>query len=224
MSSKSIKVRWWGHAGFQITANQHVAYVDLYMAKKYIQLVGIPEDKADLFLATHHHADHFHPASLKFVKTKDTKVIAPEKCKSKMTAALHSLLPGESLEHKGFSIQAVQAYNITRMRSPGNPYHPKGLGVGYLITVNGKTIYHAGDTDLIPEMKDLEQIDLALLPTGGTYTMDNQEAVDAALLIQPRILISMHRWDTDPRHFKSQVEAKSNIKVLLMTEGDEYRL
>ncbi len=194
------------------------------MAKKYKQLVGAPTAKADLYLATHHHNDHFHPESLKLVKTRETKVIAPEKCKPKVAGPCHSLKPGESLHHKGFQIQAVHAYNITRMRSPGNPYHPKGDGVGYLITVNAKTIYHAGDTDLIPEMQELGQIDLALLPTGDTYTMDNLEAAEAALLIKPRIVVSMHRWDTDPKPFKSHIEAESKIKVLLLTEGDEYRL
>lgn len=224
MGDNSITVKWWGHAGFQITTNQCIAYIDLYQAKKYKQLVGEPEDRADLFLATHHHSDHFHPASLKLVRTSETMVIAPVKCKPKITGTLHSLQPSQSLKHMGLHIQAVHAYNVTRMRSPGKPYHPKGDGVGYLITINDKTIYHAGDTDLIPEMKELGQVDLALLPTGDTYTMDNREAAEAALLIKPRVAVSMHRWDTNPETFKSHIEANSDIRVLLPTEGDEFRV
>lgn len=219
-----VHIKWWGHAGFQITANKQVAYVDLYQAKKYKKLVGEPEHKADLILATHHHGDHCHAASIKQVQTNECQIIAPVKCKSKISRAFQSLQPGDEFTHSGFHVEAVEAYNITRMRRNGKPWHPKGLGVGYLIRVGGKTIYHAGDTDLIPEMKSLPAIDLALLPTGDTYTMNNQEAAEATLIINPQIVFSMHRWDTNPTPFKDHVEAHSNVKVLIPHEGEELTL
>jgi L-ascorbate metabolism protein UlaG (beta-lactamase superfamily) len=96
--------------------------------------------------------------------------------------------------------------------------------VGYLIRAEGKTIYHAGDTDFIPEMWSLKNIDLALLPTGDKYTMDNAEAAEAAIAIKPKTAMAMHTWETDREEFKKKVEAKSGTKVMLLQEGEEYRL
>jgi len=93
-----------------------------------------------------------------------------------------------------------------------------------LITVEGKTIYHAGDTDFTPEMKELGKVDVALLPTGDKYTMDNAEAAEAAIAINPNFVIPMHRWDTDPQKFKEIVEGKSKVKVVLLNEGEEFQI
>ena len=104
------------------------------------------------------------------------------------------------------------------------PVHPKGSGAGYVITVNGKTIYHAGDTDFIPEMRELGEIFLALLPCGGKYTMDSPDAVEAALAINPKIMIPMHRLDSDLEKLREQVENSSATSVLLLTPGQEHEL
>jgi len=122
------------------------------------------------------------------------------------------------------TIQAVEAYNIRRFKPSGKPWHPKGYGVGYLIKSEGKTIYHAGDTDLIPEMLHLQNIDLAIVPTGDKYTMDNIEAAKAVLKMKPKIAMPMHTWDEDRNVFKRKVEANSRTKVVLLQEGQEYRL
>jgi len=114
----------------------------------------------------------------------------------------------------------VEAYNYKRFRSPGNPFHPRGLGVGYLIRAEGKTVYHAGDTDFIPEMEGLEGIDLALLPSGGTYTMDNDKAAEAAFAIHPKSVVPMHIWDTDPGVLKRKVESESDIRVVALRPGE----
>ena len=92
----------------------------------------------------------------------------------------------ESITLEKVTVEAVPAYNLKRFRSPNVPFHPKGLGVGFLITIQDKIIYHAGDTGFIPEMSSLKEVDLALLPCGGTYTMDINEAVDAVLAINPK--------------------------------------
>jgi L-ascorbate metabolism protein UlaG (beta-lactamase superfamily) len=93
-----------------------------------------------------------------------------------------------------------------------------------LVTALGKTVYHAGDSDLVPEMKRLGHVDVALLPSGGTYTMDNPEAAEAALIIKPTVVIPMHRWDTKPDEFKKKVEASSNIKVVALEKGEEFQV
>ncbi len=121
-------------------------------------------------------------------------------------------------------MKAVDAYNIKRFRSPGNPYHPKEFGVGYLITAEGKIIYHAGDTDFIPEMRQLGHVDVALLPSGDTYTMDNDEAAEAAIAINPKTAIPMHQWSTKPDQFRRKVQTDSNVEVILLQEGEAVQV
>ncbi len=206
------------HAGFQIRANGKIIYIDL---EKY----GKASEKADLILVTHSHTDHCDPDRIRQVRASDTVVIAPADCASKIGGKVKSLKVGEEITVlSAIKVKAVEAYGVRRFRSPGQPFHPKGFGVGYLITVEGKTIYHAGDTDLIPEMSELGHVDAALLPSGDTYTMDNLEAADAAAVIKPAVAIPMHRWDTDPQKFKEKLEAQPNIKVAILREGEELQV
>ncbi len=212
-----VSIKLLAHAGFRIKTEGKVIYVDL---EKYSEV----SEKADLILVTHSHTDHFDPSKIKKVRKPDTVIFAPENCVSKIGGSVKTLNPGEETTVSNITVRAVEAYNYKRFRSPGNPYHPKRYGVGYLITAEGKTIYHAGDTDFIPEMRQFEHVDVALLPSGGTYTMDNIEAAEAAIAINPKTAIPMHRWDTDPEEFKKKVEADSNIKVVLLREGEEYQV
>lgn len=213
----TVFVKWLAHAGFQIKADGQVVYVDLYKR-------GEALEKADLILVTHSHADHCDPSSISKVRKEDTVVIAPTDCASKIGGTLKTLEPGEEAKVRDITVRAVHAYNVKRFRSPGSPYHPKGFGVGYLITVEDRTVYHAGDTDFIPEMQQLGHVDLALLPSGDTYTMDCAEAAEATIAVKPRAAIPMHRWSTDPEQFRKKLEADSSIKVLLLREGEEYQI
>jgi L-ascorbate metabolism protein UlaG (beta-lactamase superfamily) len=210
-----ISVKWLGHAGFQIKAGNKTIYIDPYE--------GEYKEKADLLLISHSHDDHCNPSKIKKIIEENTLVIAPADCVSKIGGKVKSLKPGEKFSMGEIKVEAVEAYNYKRFRSPGHPFHPKELGVGYLVTIGEKTIYHAGDTDFIPEMRNLRNIYLALLPSGGTYTMDNPEAAEAALSIKPEFVIPMHRWNTDPTKFKKHVEAKSNLKVILLKPGEELK-
>ena len=212
-----ILIKWLSHSGFQISINETIVYVDLEENSPVTK-------KADVILITHSHFDHCHPAKVHEASKESTVIIAPEDCSSKLNRNVRTLKPGEEETYGKIKVRAVEAYNHKRFRSPGNPYHPKGFGVGYLIEVNGKTIYHAGDTDFIPEMNELGSIDVALLPSGDTYTMDNSDAAEAALAINPKVAVPMHRWDTDPQEFKQKVEANSNITVLVLREGEEYQV
>ncbi|MDH5806594.1 MAG: MBL fold metallo-hydrolase [Candidatus Methanomethylicaceae archaeon] len=212
----SIIIKWLGHASFQIKKNGKTIYIDPYEGE-YV-------DKADIILISHSHYDHCDSSKIAKIRKANTLIIAPEECARKINAK--SIKPGEKINIEDITVEAVHAYNIRRFRSPGNPFHPKGFGVGYLLIINNKVIYHAGDTDFIPEMKDLKEknVFLALLPSGGTYTMDNPEAAEAAIAINPKIVIPMHRWDTDPEEFKKKVESSSNIKVILLKPGESYEI
>jgi L-ascorbate metabolism protein UlaG (beta-lactamase superfamily) len=191
--------------------------------KKYGKTVEA-EEKADIVLVTHNHGDHCSPQKIAKVRKKETVVIAPANCAKRIGGTVKLLKPSEKADVDGVEVEAVEAYNVKRFKPSGKPWHPKGYGVGYLIRAEGKTIYHAGDTDLIPEMRKLKGIDLALLPTGDKYTMDNSEAAEAAMLIGPRVAMAMHSWETDRTQFKSIIESGSKVRVALLAVGEEYEL
>jgi L-ascorbate metabolism protein UlaG (beta-lactamase superfamily) len=210
-----VTVKWLAHASFEIKTENKIVYIDL---EEY----GKASEKADLILVTHSHTDHCDPTKINKVRKADTVVIAPADCVSKIGVNVRTLKPGEETAVNGMTVKAVDAYNYKRFRSPGKPFHPKGFGVGYLVTIDGKTIYHAGDTDFVPEMQQFGRLDVALLPTGDTYTMDNAEAALAAVAINPKTVIPMHRWNTNSEEFKKKVEANSKVKVLILREDEEY--
>ncbi|MCW4038894.1 MAG: MBL fold metallo-hydrolase [Candidatus Bathyarchaeota archaeon] len=214
----SVNVTWLGHASFMVNAGDKVIYLDPY--------AGEYAEKAHLIMISHSHSDHCDSTKIQAIRQRDTIVLAPSDCRSKIGGSMKSLKPGEKAVVDDIVVEAVPAYNHKRFRSPGIPYHPKDLGVGYLLTAEGKTIYHAGDTDFIEEMNALKarNIDLALLPSGGTYTMDNPDAVEATLAINPTFVIPMHRWDTSPADFKRGVEDRSHITVVLLKPGEPFTL
>lgn len=211
-----FSVKFLGQASFQITVDGKNIYIDPYQ--------GTYKDKADLILVTHSHHDHCDEAKIKSIRKNGTVVIAPADCVSRIGGEVKPLKPGDKSTVENITVKAVSAYNYKRFREPGVPFHPEGLGVGYIITIKGRTIYHAGDTDFIPEMRKLKDIYIALLPSGGRYTMDSPEAVEAALAMNPKIVIPMHRLDTELEEFKKQVESSSNIKVILLKPEEEYEL
>ena len=212
----SISLKWLGHSSFEIKADGKTIYIDPHE--------GEYSEKADMILVTHSHFDHCDPAKIKKIRQSDTVIIAPADCAPKIGATVKTLKPGQETTIGKIHIRAVEAYNTKRFRSPGQPFHPKGFGVGYLITADGKTIYHAGDTDFIPEMKQLGHVDVALLPSGGTYTMDNPESAEAALAINPETVVPMHRWDTNPEEFRKKVEANSHVKVAVLSNGETFQV
>jgi len=179
-----LEVKWLGHASFKIKTGGKTIYIDPYE--------GEYDEKADLVLSTHHHDDHCKVDKIRKVKGDDTVIVATQECGRKIGSPVKTLKPGGSASFGDVTVEAVEAYNYKRFRSPGNPFHPKGIGVGYLVKAEGKTVYHAGDTDFIDEMKNLKDIDVLLVPSGGTYTMDAEEAAKAANAIGPRVAIPMH--------------------------------
>ena len=177
-SIDGINIQWLGHASLKIKTNEKVIYIDPYILKD--------AEKADLILITHDHYDHCDAEKIRMIKKENTKIFAPESCSGKIPEGFEPVGQNDTKVLDGIKIQTIPSYNI------GKSFHPKGRGVGFVIEINEKKIYHAGDTDKIPEMKSLSDIDVALLPVGGTYTMNAQEAAEAAKAIKPKIAIPMH--------------------------------
>ena len=211
-----MKLEWLGHASWKLKAGDKTIYIDPYQ--------GDYDEEADVILASHSHTDHCEPEKVKMASGEDTVIVAPEDCAAKIGAPVRSLKPGEKATFGEVTVEAVEAYNMKRFRSPGVPFHPKGLGVGYLIKSEGKTIYHVGDSDFIPEMKGIKDLDLLLIPSGGTYTMDNEDAAEATVAMKPKTAIPMHIWDTDPGEYKKKVESVSDVEVVVLKPGDSYEL
>jgi L-ascorbate metabolism protein UlaG (beta-lactamase superfamily) len=174
-------IKWLGHAAFLIE-DEIVIYIDPFELPE-----GLPG--ADLILITHEHRDHLSPGDMLKVLRPNTKVVTVEAAESYLPEEARevvAVVPGESIEVDGIGIEVIPAYNKTK------DFHPKDRGyAGYVIHLKDRTVYHAGDTDFIDEMKNIEA-DIALLPAGGTYTMDAGEAAKAANAIKPRVAIPMH--------------------------------
>jgi L-ascorbate metabolism protein UlaG (beta-lactamase superfamily) len=175
-------ITWLRHASFRIEAPDCVIYLDPWKLKPRAT-------PADLILITHEHHDHFSPQDLDKIRTPDTTIVSIAAVTSELSGDLHTVQAGDRLTAKGIDIEVVPAYNMDKQFHP----HSKG-GVGYILTIGGRRIYHAGDTDAIPEMADI-QADVALVPIGGKYTMDAQEAAAIVNKIRPSIAVPMHWGD-----------------------------
>lgn len=190
MKIGDVELKWLGHAGFLIK-NSKVIYIDPYQIKE-------GSEKADLILITHSHYDHCSVADMQKIVQEGTKIIMPADCQSKITRfnvgiKMEVIEPGQELDLGDVKISVLPAYNVDKH------FHPKDeLWVGYLIKMHDVLVYHAGDTDFIPEMQKLTGYKqqgkkfVALLPIGGRFTMNVEEAVEAAKSIKPDVVVPMH--------------------------------
>lgn len=181
-------IAWLGHAGFRIEVGRASIYIDPYR-------VGGDAPPADLILITHQHFDHFSIQDLERLRKDDTRVIAPAPVAERLGGNVHSLRPGEVVETDiyGVDVRAVPAYNTSKRDGGGKPFHPREAGcLGFEVSVRGERLYHAGDTDVIPEMDWVAGADVALLPVSGVHVMTALEAAEAARRIQPTVAVPMH--------------------------------
>ena len=171
------KIHWLGHDSFRIEGSK-VVYIDPW------EISDGP--KADLVLVTHDHFDHCSPEDVDKISKEDTVVVTEADSAKKLSGDVRVLSPGESLEAAGVQVTAVPSYNTDK------DFHPKANNwLGFVINLDGVKIYHTGDSDFIPEMKDLD-VDIALIPVSGTYVMDADQGIEAARAIKPKVAIPMH--------------------------------
>ncbi len=171
-------ITWLGHDAFKIAASK-IIYLDPF------ELAGDLEP-ADVICITHEHYDHCSPEDVAKIRRQDTVLVAPQSCKAKLRGDIRLVKAGDTVEIDDLTIEAIPAYNVNK------EFHPREAGgLGYVLTVDDTRIYHAGDTDPIPEMEGLK-VDIAFLPVSGVYVATADEAVEAANKVGPKIVIPMH--------------------------------
>ena len=181
-------IHWLGHDSFRLDGSSTV-YIDPWK-------LAADAPPANLILITHDHYDHFSPDDIARLSTPRTTLIGPASVIAKIDGvAAVTLSAGETATVGGVTVTAVPAYNIDKFRQPGEVFHPRAAGgLGYIVELDGRRIYHAGDTDAIPEMRDV-RCDVALLPVSGTYVMTAAEAAEACRMISAAAAVPMHYGD-----------------------------
>jgi L-ascorbate metabolism protein UlaG (beta-lactamase superfamily) len=200
-----LKITFIGHGTLMFTWRGKVIHVD--PVSRETDYTKLP--KADLVLITH---DHLDPKALDLIRKPGTKIILTEAC-AEQVAGGQVMKNGDVRTVDGFKIEAVPAYNIVHKRPDGSPFHPKGRGNGYVVTFGKTRVYIAGDTENIPEMKDLKKIDIAFLPMNLPYTMTPEMVADAARAFEPKILYPYHYGQTDPNELIKLLADEKNIEV-----------
>ena len=210
-----MQITWLGHASFKIVAEGQTIYIDPYAGEDEYY-----EESANILLVSHSHFDHCDGRKVGMIKREETLMLTPEDIVHRFNST--KVVPGNDFIIGRIKITVVKAYNINK------PNHPDEFGVGYIIEAEGKKIYFAGDTDLIPEMDQI-QADIALLPVGGTYTMNAKEAAKAAVKIKCRLAIPMH-WGYgiigkmyDAEEFQELLQ-EENINVRILEPGQKLEL
>lgn len=204
-------LHWLGHASFRFDGSKRI-YFDPYKISK-------DSPKADIIFITHEHFDHYSLDDVKQISSKDTLIVTDKAVGKQLQETnvickeIKSLFPGDNIEVSDIKISAVASYNTNKQ------FHPKDSGkLGFIVDIDGIKIYNAGDTDIIPEMKNY-LCDIALLPVSGTYVMTAGEAAKATLTIKPKVAIPMHYGDvvgsdSDAKRFADLLKGKLEVKIL----------
>jgi len=207
-SKGDLEVTFIGHGSLMFTYKNIVIHVDPF--SRLADYASLP--KANLILITHEHGDHLDPVALDAIRTDRTTVILTQTCAAKMPGGI-VMRNGDVETVGGLTIEAVPAYNLVHMGSEGVPYHPRGIGNGYVIAFAEKRVYVAGDTENIPEMKNLKHIDYAFLPMNLPYTMTPEMVADAAKAFKPKVLYPYHFGDTDTKQLVALMKSLPEVEV-----------
>jgi L-ascorbate metabolism protein UlaG (beta-lactamase superfamily) len=203
-----LAITFLGHATLMFQWNGKVVHVDPWTMQA--DYSGLP--KADLILVTHDHKDHLDPVAIKAVSKPGTVIGVSAKAAGPLDGAI-VLKNGESKELAGILVDAVPAYNVTHLRSPGTPFHPKGEVNGYVLHFGNIRVYVAGDTEDVPEMAALKGVDVAFLPVNLPFTMTPEMLQNAAKMIQPKVLYPYHTTDTDMAKVAAALKAVPGVET-----------
>jgi L-ascorbate metabolism protein UlaG (beta-lactamase superfamily) len=203
-----LEITFLGHGTLMLNFEKKVIHIDPF--DRVADYSELPQ--ADLVLITHQHGDHLDLNALNTIKTDNTKVFLTSTCFEKTSFGI-ILKNGDTSEWNGIKVEAIPAYNLIHKRDNGQPFHPKGEGNGYVLTIGGKRIYIAGDTENIPEMKALENIDIAFLPMNLPYTMTPEMVANAVKAFQPKILYPYHYGNSDTKRLLELLKDMSDIDV-----------
>jgi len=207
-SDGDLVITFIGHGTLMFSFGGKIIHVDpVGQMADYAKL-----PKADLILVTHEHSDHLDLKAIKLVKVDGTAVVASETAARQIPGSI-ILKNGDAKTIQGFEIEAVPAYNLVHMRSPGAPFHPKGVGNGYIVDFGGKRVYIAGDTENTPEMKYLQNMDIAFLPMNMPYTMTPDMVADAVKAFHPKVVYPYHYGKTDTAKLLDLLKGVQGIDV-----------
>jgi L-ascorbate metabolism protein UlaG (beta-lactamase superfamily) len=207
-SGGDLVITFIGHGTLMFEYNDIVIHAD--PAGMFADYSELP--KADIVLVTHQHGDHFSAETINKISKDNTKVVLTEKCAEQYTDGI-VLLNGEEETVDGINVKAVPAYNLVHKRDNGKVFHPKGEGNGYVITFGDKRVYIAGDTENVPEMKELDGIDIAFVPMNLPYTMTPAMAADAVRMLNPKIFYPYHFGDTDTGELLELLSDKDDCDI-----------
>ncbi len=209
--SGELSIHFVGHASLYLILQNKVIHIDPW--SRVANYDTLP--KADLILLTHQHRDHLDTIALNAITRTDTYMIIAPVCLDhlKPKVAYETITNDQSTKWENIGIEAVAAYNILHKRPNGVPYHPKEEGNGYILSIGGKRIYVAGDTENIPEMEQLGIIDIAFLPVNLPFTMSPEMLADAVQKIRPAVVYPYHYGQTDLNEVQRQISAVSDAEV-----------
>jgi len=208
---------------FMLKASGLVVHIDPHTE-------GTPETgppafgQADLVLVTHSDVESCQPDVMRRLRGPGTIVVAPQRCADVIRGERLIVTPGETVDLGNLFLEVVHAYTLPHSGLLARVMHHRGEGVGYVLTLGGHRVYHAGASDFIPEMRGLGAIDVAMLPIGGAFMLGADEAVEAALAIAPRVVIPMHEEDRDVTWFKQAVERRSAVRVVPLEAGESFSI
>ncbi len=207
-SGGDLKITFIGHASLMFAFGGKIVHVDPF--GRLTDYAKLP--KADLILVTHAHGDHLDPKAISAIRTGGTRLVLNGRSAEKVKGGA-VLRNGETKTVAGLRIEAVPAYNLVHMRGPGQPFHPKGVGNGYVITFGDVRVYIGGDTENVPEQKSLKGIGIAFLPMNLPYTMTPEMVADAAKAFRPKILYPYHTGKTDISKLLALMKGAGGIEV-----------
>lgn len=209
-SQGDLKITCIGHGTLMFTFDGKIIHVDPVF--RYADYTKMP--KADLILVTHEHGDHLDEVAIQDLTKEGTAIICTKKCMEQVNIEGSIIMKnGDTKTVQGIKIEAVPAYNIKHMRSENSPFHPRGVGNGYILAFGDKRVYVAGDTENTPEMKALKNIDVAFLPMNLPYTMTPEMVADAARAFKPKVLYPYHFGNTDTSQLVELLKDTPDIEV-----------